>query len=113
MNKISPLKNSVFSKASLVFGVVCVITFSIAAKMASFFLSCTDESLMEGLGIFMLVLIIPALIGFVLGLCGIMQRNKKKEFACIGLALNGGALMMIFFYFFMAIFMANGDTLFL
>lgn len=113
MNKIPSLKNSVFGKASLIFGVISIITFSISTQLASFFLSDTNETQIKLLGIFILVLIIPSLIGFILGLCGIRQSNKKREFACIGLALNGGILAMTFSWFILVMFMANLNSFFL
>lgn len=112
MNITPSKKNSVFGKASLILGVYSIVISSVITELCSFFIPNTDTSI-ENVGAFTLILIIPAFIGCIFGLRGLMQPNTKKEYACIGLAVNGLILSMSLFYFIVAIMLNNIDTSYL
>ena len=93
-------KQSGVGIASVVIGILSLImvcvTFAIAGGSGGVSeYSASYENLMTGIGLLACGTIALTLVGVVLGIVGVVQKNVKKVFAIIGLASNGVVLLAL------------------
>lgn len=87
------VKHSGLGIASFIMGILVIIgvciTFGVAGGSANVSTMDTSyDSLMTGIGLLACGTIAVALVGLVLGIIAVVQKNTKKVFGIIGLVLN-------------------------